>query len=249
MTYFGPNARLRFPAPIAYTRGRGRTVQAPQLIRSAFSPAMLAGLPYTGMGDAGLGIVWFVPLIISAAISAASTGASVMIQRNRASGAQKVGATNIVNDVERQMQSNLAAWNESTKYATEQRIALETYDKLWDYLTSPEGCGNAALGDAGRFCISERSPEGQWPYKIYYRDPIENDPDVKQDPANSQITTDPVTGRTVLTQASGGTAPGGGVLDDILGSKIAGLPVPLVLAGGLALAAVLAGGGSGKGRG
>lgn len=173
----------------------------------------------------GLGIVPLAMFAISTALSAASSGAALMIQRNRATGAQKVGATNIVNDVERKMQENLQAWQSSNKYASEQKIALDTYDALWDYLTSPDGCGNAALGQAGQLCISERSPEGKWPYKTYYRDPIANDPDVKPDPV----------------MAGSESQSGSGIEELLSRPSVAGIPLGAMLAGVLAVAGVILG--------
>jgi hypothetical protein len=184
-------------------------------------------------GTDGLGIVWFIPLIVSAAIGAASQGAQMMIARNQASGAQKSSATSVVNDTERHMRQNLDAWNASpTKYLSEQAVAVETYDRLWDYLIGRQGCGNPALGQAGQFCISERSPGGKWDYKVYYRDPIANDAAVQPDPGTA-VETDPATGRRTVVQNGAG-----GAVDRVLGGTVAGVPIALLAAGGLLLAAM-----------
>lgn len=161
-------------------------------------PAWSGGQGGGTAASQGLGIVWWIPLAVSAALSAASAGAQVWIARNRASGAQKVGATNIVNGVEQRMAENLAAWQKSAKSAAEQRLALETWDKLWAYLVSPEGCGNAALGEAGTRCIAERAPGCRqetygvcWDYQQLYRDPIAQDPAVQPEAGSAHTTTLP----------------------------------------------------------
>src|SRR5262249_20085579 len=66
--------------------------------------------------------------------------------------------------------------SEPNPTCADQRAALDAYDGAWLWLQSPAACGNGAYGSAGNRCISDRAPNGKFPWKTYYRDPIANDP-------------------------------------------------------------------------
>jgi hypothetical protein len=68
-----------------------------------------------------------------------------------------------------------------------QAAALKNFDDAWAYLTSAEACGNPQLGNPGKACISDRSRGGRWDWFSYYRDPIAQDPNVKEDPVADSI--------------------------------------------------------------
>ena len=112
----------------------------------------------------GLGVA---PIVVGAAIQGVQM--LVGLFQNRVSGPQKVAATQIVDEAERLMQQNLAAYL-ATPTPANQAAALDNFDRLWSgILTS---CGDPGLADAGRRCISERQRGGQWDYFQRYRDPI-----------------------------------------------------------------------------
>ncbi|HEY7087243.1 MAG TPA: hypothetical protein VH518_04085 [Tepidisphaeraceae bacterium] len=50
--------------------------------------------------------------------------------------------------------------------------ALAYFDQQWRWLKSGQGCGNKLLGNAGAKCLQDRSRTGDWPWEVYYRDPI-----------------------------------------------------------------------------
>ena len=98
------------------------------------------------------------------------------------------------------------------------RRRLSNFDVLWNWLQQPQQCGNPALGDAGKRCISDRQagactwtqpasavppwgtpPAGAcWNWFNGYRDPIANDTNVYDDSSevlqviNGTLTATPV---------------------------------------------------------
>lgn len=94
---------------------------------------------------------------------------------------QKVYTTKIVNDAEPLLQQNLAAYQASNHYASEQAQALANYDQIWSAVVA--SCDRPELGNPGQACIRDRERGGRWPWVVYYRDPIANDPDVRPDPS------------------------------------------------------------------
>ena len=141
-----------------------------------------------------------------------------------------VQATQYANRAEDALKQILAYYrSQPIHYASVQKAALQAFDQTWAQLV--QACSNPALGDPGRRCIAERQRGGTAPWCpsgtgcdwfILYRDPIANDPAVVPDPA----------------------PPGGtGALASLLSGTGGGLPVPLILAGGLALVLLLASGG------
>lgn len=88
-------------------------------------------------------------------------------------------ASNIVDRLEPQLKANRDAYLSGPRTTTNQAAALANFDAAWQWLSSVQACGAAELGDAGRRCISDRSPGGKWDWFAYYRDPIANDPTVQ----------------------------------------------------------------------
>ncbi len=125
--------------------------------------------------------------------------------------------THIVDQVEPLLKQNLAAYMASPRTYADQRAALANFDYAWQGVV--KACSNPQFGDAGRNCISERQPGGQWDWFAYYRDPIANDPGVQPDPVSS-FTSGVESGIESVFQ------PG------------AGSPLPLLLMGGLLIWAV-----------
>lgn len=121
--------------------------------------------------------------VIGPALAAVTIGLTALF--NRKSGRQKVAATEIVDQLEPFMRQNLAAYREGPRTRADQAQALKNFDDAFAWLQSAEACGNKELADAGKRCISERSPGGKWDWHAYYRDPIANDPDVRPDALTS----------------------------------------------------------------
>ncbi len=120
-------------------------------------------------------------------------------------------ATEVVNQVEADvMKPNLVAWQTEAKTTANQQAALQNFASGWNYVM--QSCNNPALGSAGTNCIRDRQRGGKYDWWSYYYDPIANDPNVIQD--------------SVASVFSGG-------------SSIAGIPLPLLLIGGLALLAAV----------
>lgn len=97
----------------------------------------------------------------------------------------KVEATHIVDQIEAQyLKPNLVTWQSfpaDQKTQSAQAAAVALFDKAWAAVV--QGCSNPALGTAGQNCINDRVRGGKWPWPVYYRDPIANDPTVVPDPS------------------------------------------------------------------
>jgi hypothetical protein len=184
--------------------GIGDVVEAPAsvaLVHRVASLVMAGG----GLGDVSPGIVlptvqvggqvaggivtaaaaastaaWAVP-VIGAAVAGISLWLSSIFKR----GAQKVAATKVVETLEPKLKENLDGYMSGPRTKTSQAVALANYDAGWAWLV--QQCSNSELGNAGKACISDRSPGGRWPWQQYYRDPIANDPEVRPDPINSSV--------------------------------------------------------------
>lgn len=118
----------------------------------------------------------------------------------------KIDASNIVNQTAQLMQNNLSAWQAlpvNLKVSGVQQFFISNYVTLWNALV--QGCSNPQLGTSGQNCISEREPNGKYPFASYYLNPIQNDPTV-----TTQLTTvtfqDPLTGVNVTIQGPTATA-------------------------------------------
>jgi hypothetical protein len=97
----------------------------------------------------------------------------------------KIATTAIVNQAEKLLQQNLAAWQglpAEQKTAATQQQALANFDNVWNQVL--KACGSGAYGSAGQACIADRQqgachytgPGGAcWNWFTGYRDPIAND--------------------------------------------------------------------------
>jgi hypothetical protein len=97
--------------------------------------------------------------------------------------AQKVAATKIVDQIEPQLKANVEAYMSGPRTRSSQAQALSNYDAAWQYVISPDALGNPELGNPGKVGIADRDRGGKWDWFAYYRDPIANDPNVRDDTA------------------------------------------------------------------
>lgn len=209
---------------------------------------------------------------ISAGVSLATTGLSLWMNSIQLSHDADTATTLIVNGLATQLGNLLNAYQaEPNVTCADQRAALDAYDQAWQWLQSPQACGNPSYGSAGNRCISDRAPGGEYPWQQYYRDPIANDPRLAGqscDTAQEVLLPSLQTGtyQTVgLTATAGsdvtGLSPAAAASSQIAASAIASASaVPatgavvtasvspnLILYGGLALLAILLfSGGNGK---
>lgn len=182
--------------------------------------------------------------LIGMAIGLAINGIIAWVRSIKLKNAQKVGATTDANEAEYKIKDLLEAWNTSAKTRSEQVAALAAFDEIWAWLVSPAGCGNTQLGTAGQRCISERMAGGTVPgtggnWFVWYRDPIAHDPNVIPDPVAGSKITRAADGTVVVTPPPPGVT---GDVTKLMGEKVAGIPVPLLIAGALAVVVVMSGG-------
>ncbi len=119
--------------------------------------------------------------VIGAAVAGVTLGLQLLF--NRKAPKQKRITTQIVNELEPHLKNNLDAYLSGPRTRASQAAALKNFDDAWAWLASAEACGNQDLGNPGKACIADRSRGGKWDWFAYYRDPIANDPDVKEDAA------------------------------------------------------------------
>lgn len=104
-----------------------------------------------------------------------------------------------------------------------QQAGLYNYATLWNWLVSPQACGNPALGSAGQKCISDRQagactwtqpassvpPWGTpaagacWNWFNGYRDPIANDTNVYDDSSEIQAVLNGTASSTATATSQG----------------------------------------------
>lgn len=108
-------------------------------------------------------------------IGAGVLGVTLAIGAISKRGRQRTAATQIVDELEPQLKANRDAYFSGPRTRASQQVALANFDQAWSLLTSSQGCGQDALGKAGKRCISDRDRGGQWDWFSYYRDPIEGD--------------------------------------------------------------------------
>ena len=82
-------------------------------------------------------------------------------------------ATDVVNEIEPQLHLNREAFMAGRRTRAHRAAALAYFDQQWAHLSGARGCGASVLGVAGAACIADRSPDGMWPWAVYYRDPIQ----------------------------------------------------------------------------
>jgi hypothetical protein len=148
---------------------------------------------------------------VGAAIGGLIGVATLLVSVFKGCGAICVEATQIANQVEQALQTNLSQYMSApVHYASMQTAALNNFTVAWTALT--QGCGQPGLQSAGQNCISERqqgacsyktTPGGWqqgsngwtyvypgangsgsacWNWWIGYHDPIASDPTVVPDP-------------------------------------------------------------------
>lgn len=116
-------------------------------------------------------------------IGAVMTGVTTLIGlfANRKRGQQKIATTQIVNEAEPLLQQNLAAWQGSEHYESQQLQGLANFDSVWQAVV--QQCSDPAFGPPGQWCTDDRKRGGKFDWFARYRDPIANDPDVQPDPS------------------------------------------------------------------
>lgn len=236
----------RRPTVIQMRRGMGAAVYSPT-IQASESAAVSAA---TAVGSAAGG-----PL--GGAIAGAIAQVGVAIADLWAGcGSTCTEAADLANQTEALLQENLAQYMSApAHYASLQTAALANFESAWNSLVS--GCSNPALG-SGQNCISQRENgacayqvsaggwqqiNGVWQFVNYgangsgstcwnwfvgYYDPIANDPTVVADPVPGAAAVSDILSSTGVTS----------LLSDIglnPSSTVFGLPLPDVIAAGLAL--------------
>lgn len=144
--------------------------QAPKPVQAV----QAGGAAVTAVGVA-TGASW-VP-IVGPIVAGVSLALGLLFARKRPR--QKVLATQIVNEIEPLLKQNLEGYLAGPRTRASQAQALKNFDDAWAWLTSAEACGNPDLGDPGRWCIEDRQRGGKWDWFAMYRDPIANDPEVR----------------------------------------------------------------------
>lgn len=157
----------------------------------------------------GLGVVPLVYLGVTAAI--AGVQMAIQFWRSRKGPMQKLQATQYVDAAEPLLQENLRLFLSHPSLET-QRATLENFDQAWDELKVL--CGDPALGDPGRRCLSERQRGGVWDWFAAYRDPIASFQ--VPAPAAAPVVTTPLTASPAMTSAAAAPVDFGGVSDSPL---------------------------------
>ncbi len=114
-------------------------------------------------------------------IGAAVAGVTIALTAifNRKGPQQKVATTHIVDAIEPELRKNLDGYMSGPRTRSSQQQALANFDAGWNYVL--QNCGKQEMGNPGQNCINDRKPGGKWDWFSYYRDPIANDPNVKED--------------------------------------------------------------------
>ena len=168
-----------------------------------------------------------VPLV---GVGVAAVIAAIYLIKNSGCGQTCIVTADDANKIEPYLQQNIAGYFAGPRTVASQQAALANFDYFWSYLE--QACGNAALGNAGKRCISDRQAgacvwrqtaagaasypgvpaEGAcWNWFSGYRDPIANDTGVVQ---------------------------GSATLDDVI-SQVSGAQSSIPLLGGIDLTTLL----------
>jgi hypothetical protein len=110
-------------------------------------------------------------IILGVQVGISAAGMLIQALRGRQAGRQKLQATAFVEQVEPLLVMNLEGFLSSPS-REHQAAVLKDFDEAWQELRA--ACGDAALGDAGRRCISERARGGRFDWFAAYRDPVAN---------------------------------------------------------------------------
>jgi hypothetical protein len=147
---------------------------------------------------------------------------AIAIIKNSGCGQTCIITANDANKIEPYLQANLKGYFDGPRTVASQQAALANFDYFWSYLQ--QACGNPQLGNAGKRCITDRQagacvwrqtvssdipgavqPGECWNWFSGYRDPIANDPDVKQ-----SISLDSLIGGGSVHDAFGAALASGG---------------------------------------
>lgn len=112
--------------------------------------------------------------IVGAAIAGVTLAISAFI--NRKGPQQKRASSYIVDEEEKLLKANLAAWGSSNKTVAEQQQALANFTIVWEETKTK--LNDPSLGEPGQRGIADRTRGGKWDWFNYYYDPIANDPNV-----------------------------------------------------------------------
>ncbi len=189
---------------------RGASTQSIAMTAPAIAGASLSAASAAGAGWATAAIPIVGPIIAGVTVG-------LMLLFARKGPRQRVATTQIVDAVEPLLQDNLQGYLSGPRTQSSQQQALANFDAGWQYVV--DQCNIPEMGNPGKACVTDRQPGGQWDWFAYYRNPI----------ASDTVTPDPVF-PPELSNALGINTTGG-----FLGSDVAGLPLPLLLAGALAL--------------
>ncbi len=116
--------------------------------------------------------------LVGAGVMAATAAITAIFKRKGPQ--QKIAATTIVNDVAPELEANLNAYFAGPRTRASQAAALEYFDEMWRWMTSSQALGNPELGDPGKRAIRERQRGGKYDMFRDLRDPIANDPEVRE---------------------------------------------------------------------
>lgn len=154
----------------------------------------VSGPGYRRMGSAGSaisaasGATALETAGIGAAVSLATSAVADWMNSIQLSHNADTATTLIVNGLAAQLANLDAAYlADPTPSCAAQRAALDAYDQAWQWLQSPQACGNPTYGQAGNACISDRAPGGKYPWATYYRAPIANDPRVSSCDTSNEV--------------------------------------------------------------
>lgn len=212
-------------------------------VQSATNTAgIIAGAASVGTSAAAIGgllAASAVP-IVGAAIAAATLIITQII-KNSGCGQTCIETSQWANQAEKALEQNIQAYfSNSTRYVSQQALALANFDAVWAQLVAT--CGQPGTGNAGVRCISDRQsgactwkqtssspllaypgepqPGECWNWFSGYRSPIANDPDVQPDPPLA----------TSVTDAAGNLLSSVGVSSSYAVPVLIGLAVLLALA-------------------
>lgn len=162
--------------------------------------------------------------IIGAGILAA--GLAIDLIMNSGCGQTCIVSTGFANQANAALQQNIEAYFALPvpRPKSSQTAALSNFDVLWNWLQQPQQCGNPALGDAGKRCITDRQsgactwhqaantvppwgtpPAGAcWNWFNGYRDPIANDTNVYDDSSEVlQVINGTLTATPIVSSGAG----------------------------------------------
>lgn len=196
------------------------TIQASQA--GASTALMLGGSTNADIvGGIEAGVLAAAPFTGPAAPFVAAVGALIgpIASFFKGCGSTCTASSDMANQVEYAAQSIMAQyWNSPIRTVTMQAAAVSGLQQLYQYLI--QNCQKIG-GQGGAQCIADRQPGGKYDFQGQQIVPIQNDPSVVPDPVDPN---------SITGKLSGLLSGGGG-----------GLPIPLLVGGGLLALFLLAG--------